>query len=131
MEKVLIVDDQHQIRMLLGIALRREFEVLEASDGATALQMVKAHLPGVVLLDVMMPGEPDGLGVLDAIKGNDATRHIQVAMLTARGQVADQVDAKARGADAYFTKPFSPLAVMNWVTASLVRAAPASDFTQL
>lgn len=127
LQKVLVVDDQHNIRRLLGITLGRHFHVLEAADGASALQLIQAHQPRVVLLDVMMPGEPDGLGVLDRIKASPATRHIQVGMLTARGQVADQADARARGADTYFTKPFSPNAVLSWVASVLLPAAPGSD----
>lgn len=112
---ILIVDDQPEIRRLLQITLGNEFEVLEAADGTSALQMLQAHQPRVVLLDVMMPGLIDGLGVLDVIKGNPQTQDIAVAMLTARGQHVDQQDACARGADAYFTKPFSPLKVLAWV----------------
>jgi CheY-like chemotaxis protein len=72
-----------------------------------------------VLLDVMMPGEVDGLQVLDAIKSNPQTKDILVAMVTARGQVADGDDARKRGADAYFIKPFSPLQVVAWVRSKL------------
>jgi len=55
------------------------------------------------------------LQVLDAIKADPATRHTLVAMVTARGQTADGDDARKRGADAYFIKPFSPLQVVAWV----------------
>ena len=77
-------------------------------------------------------------GLLDAVDAAAVFRNgearavdLPLARLAAQlhGKLVDL--AEARGADAYFTKPFSPLAVMNWVTASLVRAAPASDFTQL
>ena len=131
MDKILIVDDQSEIRKLLGISLRREYELIEAVDGPSALEMVQQHHPRLVLLDVMMPGTPDGLGVLEQIKGNPQTRHILVAMLTARGQVTDHEAARARGADAYFTKPFSPLAVLNWIRQALVRAGPTTDFSKL
>lgn len=120
---VLVADDQPTIRRLLGVALQGRFDVLEAIDGESALHLVAQHHPGVVLLDVMMPGEPDGLGVLDCIKRDPVTRHIRVGMLTARGQQADRADAIARGADAYFTKPFSPSAVLQWVNAALDQAA--------
>jgi CheY-like chemotaxis protein len=72
-------------------------------------------LPKGLLLDVMMPGEMDGLQVLDAIKADSQTRETLVAMITARGQAADHDEGRRRGADAYFIKPFSPLQVVSWV----------------
>ena len=115
MKKVLIVDDHTDIRRLLSITLGKDYEIIEAEDGVTALESIRRHRPQIVLLDVMMPGEMDGLQVLDAIKADPATRDTLVAMVTARGQAADGDDAKKRGADAYFIKPFSPLQVVAWV----------------
>ncbi len=112
---ILIVDDHADIRRLLSITLGKDYELLDAQDGLSALEAVRRHHPKVVLLDVMMPGEMDGLQVLDAIKTDPATRDIAVAMITARGQASDGDDARRRGADAYFVKPFSPLQVVAWV----------------
>ena len=112
---VLIVDDHSDIRRLLSITLGKEFEVLEAEDAARALEAVRLHHPKVILLDVMMPGKMNGLQVLEAIKTNPQTQDILIAMISARGQVADHDDARKRGADAYFVKPFSPLQVAAWV----------------
>lgn len=126
MAKVLIVDDQPEIRRLLSIALGREHEVIEAGNGTTALAQVRLHAPEVLLLDVMMPGEIGGMQVLQQIKGDPATLGIRVAMLTARGQIADREAAREAGADAYFTKPFSPLAVLNWIRNRGENAPPPS-----
>jgi CheY-like chemotaxis protein len=115
MTTILIVDDHSDIRRLLSITLGKEFNIIEAEDGISALAAIRHHQPKAVLLDVMMPGEMDGLQVLDAIKADPATRDTLVAMVTARGQAADGDDAKKRGADAYFIKPFSPLQVVAWV----------------
>ena len=112
---VLIVDEHSDIRRLLSITLGKEFEVLEAEDAASALEAVRLHHPKVILLDVMMPGKMNGLQVLEAIKTNPQTQDILIAMISARGQVADHDDARKRGADAYFVKPFSPLQVAAWV----------------
>ena len=128
MPRVLIVDDQLDIRRLLTISLGNDYEVLQAADGLTALEMVHLHQPSLILLDVMLPGELDGLQVLDRIRAHPDHQHIMVAMLTARGQVIDQHAALTRGADAYFTKPFSPLAVRSWIRDALNRVDPASDF---
>jgi len=119
MHKILIVDDHPVIRRLLCISLGKYYEILEAQDGQSALEIIQNHPPKIVLLDVMMPGAIDGLQVLDAIKSNPLTQDILVAMVTARGQAADQDDALQRGADAYFIKPFSPLQVLAWVQGKL------------
>ncbi len=119
MDTILIVDDHDDIRRLLSITLGKEFHIIEAEDGASALAAVRHHRPKVVLLDVMMPGEVDGLQVLEVIRADPDTRATLVAMITARGQVADHDDARARGADAYFIKPFSPMQVAAWVRKQL------------
>ena len=119
MHTILIVDDHSDIRRLLSITLGKEFQIIEAEDGASALEAIHHYHPKAVLLDVMMPGELDGLQVLDAIKADPATCDTLVAMITARGQSADHDEARKRGADAYFIKPFSPLQVVAWVRSHL------------
>ena len=119
MSTILIVDDHSDIRRLLSITLGKAYEVLEAEDGLTALEIIRRQHPEVVLLDIMMPGELDGLQVLDTIKGDPELSDTLVAMITARGQSADYEIGQKRGADAYFIKPFSPLQVVNWVREKL------------
>lgn len=115
MKTILIIDDHPDIRRLLSVTLGGEFVILEAHDGASGLAAILTHRPQAVLLDVMMPGELDGLQVLDAIKSNPLLKDTLVVMLTARGQSTDYQEGLARGADAYFIKPFSPLRVVNWL----------------
>jgi CheY-like chemotaxis protein len=117
MNQVLVVDDHFDVRQLLHIALGREFEILDADNGVDALNAVLHHNPRVVLLDVMMPGKLDGLQVLDAIKSDRRCMDTYVAVISARGQQADKDEAYRFGADAYFTKPFSPISLVNWVRA--------------
>ena len=117
--RILIVDDNADIRRLLNIVLRQRCTLLEASHGHDALQIIARERPLLVLLDVMMPGEMDGLQVLDAIKGNPELKDTVVAMVTARGQTRDSIDAFRRGADAYFIKPFSPRDIKNWIESRL------------
>lgn len=109
LKHVLVVDDNAMIRQLLRLALIRHFEVSEAEDGAQALDLARSQKPDAVLLDVMMPGELDGLAVLARLKSDPALGATFVAMVTARSQAADKEAAMALGADAYFVKPFSPL----------------------
>jgi CheY-like chemotaxis protein len=115
MTQILIADDHPEIRRILSISLGKSYEILESEDGGTALEMIRKHRPKVALLDVMMPGELNGLQVLEAVKSDPTTRHIVVAMVTARGQISDSQDASIRGADAYFIKPFSPMLVAAWI----------------
>lgn len=113
MRKVLIVDDQADIRRMMMIALSGDFDLLEAEDGVTALAMIRQHRPDVVLLDVMMPGEMDGLQVLAAVRNDEQLKHTRVIMVSAKGQVSDYELGMQTGANAYFVKPFSPLQLLD------------------
>ena len=116
MKRVLIVEDQADIRKLIHMTLEFEsYEIHEASDGAFGLRLAIAVLPDLVLLDVMMPGEMDGLQVCQAIKSNPALASVKVVLLTARGQSSDREAGKRAGADEYLVKPFSPLQLMDTV----------------
>lgn len=112
---ILMVDDHPDIRRLLRVALGKAFRIVEAESGVAALAAIQRHHPRLVLLDVMMPGEIDGLQVLDTIRADPHNRDMLVAMLSGRGQAQDNDSARCRGADAYFVKPFSPLQVVCWV----------------
>ncbi len=104
--KLLIVDDQPEIRKMLRISLGYgKYQLFEAADGATALAIARAEKPDVILLDVMMPGELNGLDVCRAVKQDKALAHGFVVMLTARGQLQDYVEGDKSGADAYMIKP--------------------------
>jgi CheY-like chemotaxis protein len=115
MKKLLIADDEEGVRSLVRMTLESEdYEILEAADGKQALEMVRAHRPDLVLLDVMMP-EMDGLEACRAIKGDESTASTTVVLLTAKAQEADLQSGWDAGADDYFTKPFSPVALLRKV----------------
>lgn len=109
MKKILLVDDHADIRRLIRITLGKNYEVFEAEDGSTALELARQKKPDLVVLDVMMPGELNGFQVLDVLKSDPQLVNTRVIMVTARGQAQDYDDGMRRGADAYFIKPFSPL----------------------
>jgi len=116
MKKVLIVEDQHDVRDVIRISLELEdFEIHEAADGASGLKQAAQLRPDLMLLDVMMPGGLDGLQVCQRIKSDPALRRTRVVMLTARDQAADRQAATQAGADHYLAKPFSPIELLNVV----------------
>jgi DNA-binding NtrC family response regulator len=102
--RVLIVDDEKNMRWVLGQALSAEgFDVAEAVDGTSALEAVADQEPDVMVLDHRMPA-PDGMEVLRKLRSKDAT--FPIIMLTAHGNVATAVEAMKAGASEYLTKPF-------------------------
>lgn len=114
--RILITEDQPDICKLIRMTLEfGDFEIHEANDGESGLNMARAIQPSVMLLDVMMPGLLDGYQVCQRIKQNPALKHIKVIMLTARGQATDLAMGEAAGADAYLVKPFSPLELIERV----------------
>lgn len=122
--RILIVEDQPDICKLIRMTLEfGDFEIHEANDGESGLNMARAVKPAIMLLDVMMPGLLDGYQVCARIKQDPALSSIQVVMLTARGQVSDIAAGQAAGADAYLVKPFSPLELIERVEAMVSTAA--------
>jgi len=117
MKKILIVDDQDDIRELVKITLDiGDYDIIQASNGPTALELTKTQKPDLILLDVMMPeGGMDGFEVCKEIKNNPEFSDTTIIMLTAKSQESDKEQGLLSGADGYFTKPFSPLALMNKV----------------
>lgn len=110
-QKILIVDDEPHIRMLIEQTLEEledeGVELLTASNGQEALAMIQAEHPQLVLLDVMMP-LMNGYEVCDAVKSDAALQDIYIVMLTAKGQEVDRAKGETMGADVYMTKPFDP-----------------------
>lgn len=117
MKKVLIVEDQADIRELIRMTLEIEdFDIHEAENGDIGLQMARQLKPDLVLLDVMMPGTLDGFGVCSHIKGDPSLKKIKVVILSAKGQDNDKQQGKSAGADGYLTKPFSPRQLLDVVS---------------
>jgi two-component system, OmpR family, phosphate regulon response regulator PhoB len=114
--RLLIVDDHVEIRRLVSMTMNHErHEVHEATDGPSALRIARAVRPHVVLLDVMMPGGLDGYEVCRQLKADASLRGVKVVLLTARGQQSDIDTGTAAGADSYFVKPFSPMALLDHI----------------
>ena len=120
MKRVLIVEDQADIRELIRMTLEIEdFDILEAADGDAGLDLANRLQPDLVLLDIMMPGQLDGFAVCDRIKGDPRLRATRVVFLSAKGQDADKRQGKQSGGDGYLTKPFSPKQLLEVVNRQL------------
>lgn len=109
MARILVVDDEPDIRTLLRIALERVdgFEVVVVASGADAIQTFAGGAFDVVLLDVMMPGM-DGLETLEHLRALPGGDVVAVAFLTARAQTADVESYRSAGVADVLTKPFDP-----------------------
>jgi DNA-binding response OmpR family regulator len=118
-KRVLIVDDEPHIRLLLEQALDalvddHDVEISTANDGKAALEHIRRERPDVVLLDVMMP-VMNGFDVCKTVKSDPLLRAVHVMMLTAKGQELDRTTGSEVGADVYLTKPFDPDDVLSRV----------------
>ncbi|WEJ61833.1 response regulator transcription factor [Thiomicrorhabdus lithotrophica] len=108
-KKILIVDDQEMIRKLVKMTLAAEdFEVLEAKNGVEALAIAQKKIPDVIILDVMMPGELNGIDVCKQLRRIPVTKEATILMLSAKTQTVDKEEGIYAGATDYLVKPFSP-----------------------
>jgi CheY-like chemotaxis protein len=115
MRKLLIADDEAGIRSLVRMTLESDaYEIVEAANGEEAVALARELHPELLLLDVMMP-KLDGFETCRTLKEDPATADIVIVMLTARAQQSDLDRGAAAGADQYFTKPFSPVALIKLV----------------
>lgn len=115
MESVLIIDDDPVIQLLLRTHFEQEGYIVEvASDGEQGLRMARELKPDFVLLDVLMP-KLNGLEVLKALRADPATASLMVALLSAKSEDSDRELGLGAGANAYLTKPFDPLALLDQV----------------
>jgi DNA-binding response OmpR family regulator len=118
---VLVADDDPDILSLVAFRLERSgYEVVVARDGEQAVAAALERTPDIALLDVMMP-KLDGYEAVARLRGNDATRHMPVILLTARVQDADIARGLEAGADDYVKKPFSTQELRDRVQAALGR----------
>ncbi len=107
MGKILIVDDDPDVRMVLALTLEEAgHEIEEASDGIQVLDMARETNPDAILLDINMPGM-DGFQALEQLRSNRETEAIPVIMISARARPRDREDALFLGAVDYVTKPWS------------------------
>lgn len=111
-KRILMADDQEDIRLLLELTLAPlGCDLHAATTGDEAVQLARRLRPDCVILDVMMPGGIDGYQVCRMLRADPATSHAYIILLSARGQQGDIEEGQRAGADYYMLKPFSPLAL--------------------
>ncbi len=121
-KKILVVDDEKDIRDLVEVTLlRSDHLVIKADSGDKAVEIARIQKPDLILMDIMMPGKIDGLEATRVLKNDPETRQCTIVLLTAKGQLADRQEGIKAGADDYFVKPFSPLELLRKVDQILDR----------
>lgn len=121
MKKILVIEDQPDMRGNLGIILKMEgYDVMVAGNGREGLKLASEHKPDLIICDVMMP-ELDGHGVLKSLREDPATAHLPFIFLTARGEKRDLRAGMNLGADDYLTKPVNASDLIAAVEARLTR----------
>lgn len=114
-KKILIVDDEAHIRMLIEQTLEEledeGVEFLTAENGEIALEIIQQEKPQLVFLDVMMP-KMNGMDVCKKVKKELGLNDVYIALLTAKGQELDRQKGQEVGADVYMTKPFDPEVIL-------------------
>jgi two-component system alkaline phosphatase synthesis response regulator PhoP len=126
MTKILIAEDERDIRELIALSLQGlgGFSVVQASNGAEAVERATAELPDLILMDVRMP-RMTGYDACKKLKENDSTKSIPVIFLSAKGQDQEIQQGLAVGAEEYILKPFAPDELVNQVRGVLKRIGKA------
>lgn len=119
--RIIVADDDRDILDLVVFKLTQAgYEVEAVADGVAALAAIEADPPRLAILDVMMPGL-SGIDVLRKVRANEATKDLDVILLTARSRDSDVDAGFATGASDYVIKPFSPRELLHRVNALLAR----------
>ncbi|MGA2029097.1 MAG: response regulator [Verrucomicrobiota bacterium] len=121
-EKILVVDDELEILELIAFNLKADgYEVVTAADGVAAIHQVRALVPDLIILDLMLP-EMDGFTVCEILQRSPTTAHIPIIMLTAWSSELSRIIGLQIGAKDYIAKPFSPRELMLCVKGILLRS---------
>jgi DNA-binding response OmpR family regulator len=111
--RILVVEDQDSIRrMIEALVQARGYQVTAVSSGAKAIDVALTDTPDIVLLDLNLPGQYDGFDVCTRLRSDATTRTVPVVIISAMDDDESRARATAAGATAYYTKPFSPIALL-------------------
>jgi len=121
-KRILTIEDQADIRKLIRMTLEFEsWQVHEAVDGPSGVALAQQLRPDVVLMDLMMPGQYDGLEACRRIRADPSLAATAIIVISARGLAVDRQAALDAGANQYLFKPFSPLDLIDTIEALPVR----------
>lgn len=121
---ILIVDDEEDILEFVGYNLRKEgYQVITATNGPEAIRLAAQHQPGLIILDIMMPGM-DGIETCEKLRENPDLKNTLITYFTARNEDYSQIAGYEAGADDYITKPIKPRLLINKIAALLRRLEP-------
>jgi CheY-like chemotaxis protein len=111
--RLLIIEDSDSIRrMIEALVSSRGHEVVAVANGAKGIDAAIAQVPDAVLLDLHMPGTYDGYAVCERLRANAATKSVPIIVISAMSDDAAKQKALEKGATAFYTKPFSPMALL-------------------
>jgi len=128
--KILIIDDEPDIRVLIEYTLKKEgFTVKTAEDGESGINTAKSFLPDLIILDVMMPGI-DGMETCELLRQNPIFNDTFICFLTARSEDYSQIAGFNSGADDYITKPVKPKVLVSRINGILRRKTGINDSNQ-
>src|SRR5437879_12037433 len=128
--RILLVDDETNIRKMVGALLESEgFETAEAANGSAALAAVERAAPDAVLLDLMMPGGPDGLATLEQLKR--LAPDVPVVMMSGKASLTDAVRATKLGAFQFLEKPLTPQGVVTTMSAVYTHSSNLDGYRRL
>ena len=126
-EKILVIEDEHDIRELISYNLESEgYDILKAAAGNEGFESARKNTPNLILLDIMLP-DIDGLEVCRKLKREETTKDIPIIMLTAKSEDSDVISGLELGAEDYITKPFSPRVLIARLRAVLRRNIESDD----
>ena len=126
-EKILVIEDEHDIRELISYNLENEgYKILKAATGNDGIEAAAKTTPNLILLDIMLP-DIDGLDVCKKLKREKTTKDIPIIMLTAKSEDSDVISGLELGAEDYITKPFSPRVLIARLRAVLRRNIDAQE----
>jgi signal transduction histidine kinase len=130
MQKILVIEDEAMIREnLIELLESEEFEPIGAGNGKAGIELAKAHLPDLIICDVMMP-ELDGFGVLNSLRSCQETSTIPFIFLTAKVDKLSMRQGMSLGADDYVTKPFTTVELLDAIAIRLAKTAALQKQTQ-
>jgi two-component system, OmpR family, alkaline phosphatase synthesis response regulator PhoP len=124
-KKIMVVDDEQNVRQLVRRILEKSYTVVEAQNGLEAVDTVKTQKPDLILMDMMMP-EMDGLSACFVLKQDLETASIPVVMLTAiTHELNKKMSENVMGAKGYITKPFTPMELLSTINEILTKEEPS------